>query len=94
MKMRRLDLLRQRAADAVSGPDEERAAIRAEEATAMTLRVQPLALTTGLLLAASPLAGVPGAVACRGCGRGIWVSPSWRGPAPTVCRSCELEGAP
>ena len=75
-------------------PDPEREAIMGEEAAVLTARVQPLSLTTGLLLAASPLAGVPGAWPCPGCGRGIWVSPSWRGPAPIVCRSCELEGAP
>ena len=92
--MRRLDLIRQRAIDATSGPDIEREAIQAEEAALPTLRVQPLALTTGLLRAASPLAGIPGARPCPACGRGIWTSPSWRGSLPTLCRCCELEAAP
>ena len=49
----------------------------------------------GLLLAASPLAGVPGAVPCRECQRGIWVSPSWRGPQPRdLCAECYREAAP
>ena len=90
--MRRLDLLRQRARDATTGPDPEREAIMAEEAAAMTLRVQPASLVSGLLRAASPLAGVPGAVPCRGCQRGIWISPSWRGPAPRdLCAECYPE---
>lgn len=93
--MRRLDLLRQRARDATSGPDHERQAIQAEAAAAMTLRVQPLSLTNGLLRAASPLASTPGAVACRGCQRGIWASPSWRGPAPRdLCSTCYREAVP
>ena len=74
--------------------DPEREAIQAEEAALPTLRVQPLALTTGLLRAASPLAGIPGARPCPACGRGIWTSPSWRGSLPTLCRCCELEAAP
>ena len=89
-----LDLIRQRAIDATSGPDIEREAIQAEEAAMPTLRVQPLALTTGLLRAASPLTSIPGARPCRSCQRGIWVSPSWRGSLPTICRCCELEDAP
>lgn len=53
------------------------------------------AAVAGLLLAASPLASTPGAVACRSCGRGIWVSPSWRGPAPRdLCAECYREAAP
>lgn len=41
---------------------------------------------------ASPLASVPGAVACRSCGRGIWRSPSWRGPQPPdLCAQCWRE---
>lgn len=83
--MRRLDLLRQRARDAVSGPDEEREAIMGEPVMALP---QP-ATVAGLLLAASPLAGTPGAVACRSCSRGIWCSPSWRGPQPPdLCATC------
>lgn len=83
---RRLDLLRQRAADAVSGDDPEREAIMGEPVTALP---QPFALTTGLLRAASPLAGVPGARPCRSCGRGIWTSPSWRGAQPVDrCSEC------
>ncbi len=76
---------------AAEGDDPEREAIMGEEAALPTLRVQPLTFTTGLLRAASPLAGVPGARPCPTCGRGVWVSPSWRGPVPTVCRSCETE---
>ena len=87
--IRRLDLLRQRAADAVAGPDPERDAIQAEAAAVFTTRVQPLALTNGLLRAASPLAGTPGARFCRSCQRGIWCSPSWRGPLPPdLCAEC------
>ncbi len=78
-------------AEALDDPDPEREAIQAEERDLSTRRVQPLSLTAGLLRAASPLAGIPGAVACPACGRGMWCSPSWRGPRPTICRSCELE---
>lgn len=86
---RRIDLLRQRARDAVAGDDPERAAIQAEEADLLTIRVQPFAFTNGLLLAATPLAGTPGARPCRSCGRGIWCSPSWRGPLPPdLCAEC------
>ena len=87
--MRRLDLYRRRAADATSGDDPEREALMAEEA-APTLPAERHAETVAaLLLAASPLAGVPGAVACRSCQRGIWCSPSWRGPAPRdLCAEC------
>ena len=86
--IRRLDLLRQRAADAVAGPDPERDAIQAEAAAVFTTRVQPLALTNGLLRGVSPLAGTPGARFCRSCQRGIWCSPSWRGPPPDLCAEC------
>ncbi len=92
--MRRLDLLRQHARDAVAGDDPERAAIQAEESASMLPAEAHSATLAALLLAASPLAGVPGAWPCPSCGRGIWVSPSWRGARPTVCRSCELEGTP
>ena len=87
--MRRLDLYRRRARDAVSGPDIEREAIMGEE-SAPTLPAEAHAATVApLLRAASPLAGVPGAVACRSCGRGIWCSPSWRGPQPPdLCAEC------
>ncbi len=48
-----------------------------------------------LRLAASPLAGMPGARPCRGCGRGIWCSPGWRGPAPRdLCGACFWATAP
>lgn len=87
--MRRLDLLRQRARDAVSGPDEEREALMGEPVMALP---QP-ATVVGLLRAASPLAGVPGARPCPGCGRGIWCSPSWRGPRPDLCLACR-KGTP
>ena len=75
--------------------DPEREAIQAEEAALPTLRVQPLALTTGLLRAASPLTSIPGARPCPACGRGIWCSPSWVGPQPPdLCAECWRETTP
>ncbi len=89
------DLLRQRAAEAVAGDDPEREAIRAEEAAPMMPAGRHAASLVPLLLTGSPLAGLPGAVACRSCGRGIWTSPSWRGPAPRdLCAACYRETAP
>ena len=83
------DLIRQRARDAVSGEDEEHAAIRAEEAAPMLPAEAHAATVAPLLLAASPLAGVPGARRCPACGRGIWCSPSWVGPPPPdLCAEC------
>jgi hypothetical protein len=85
---RRLDLIRQRAADATTGEDIEREAIMAEEtAPTVSPEVHKRAVA-GLMLAALPLAGVPGALACRGCGRSIWRSPSWRGSPPDLCFAC------
>ncbi len=90
--MRRLDLIRHRAIDATTGDDPEREAIVTEEAAVPTTRVMPITFTTGILRAASPLAGLPGAWPCRSCGRGIWVSPSWRGPQPPdLCAQCWRE---
>ncbi len=92
--MRRLDLIRQRAIDAKSGPDIEREAIQAEEAAPMLPAEAHNAAVAPLLRAASPLTSIPGARPCPACGRGIWCSPSWRGSLPTICRCCELEDAP
>ena len=92
--MRRLDLIRQRAIDATSGPDIEREAIQAEEAAPMLPAEAHNAAVAPLLRAASPLTSIPGARPCPACGRGIWCSPSWRGSLPTICRCCELEDAP
>ena len=80
-----------RSEPAIAPPDEERSAIMAEERGLATHRPQPSALMNGLLRAASPLAGTPGARPCRHCGRGIWVSSAWRGPAPDVCLDCRQE---
>ena len=92
---RRLDLLRQRAIDATSGEDIERAAIEAEEHQPMAPPEAHKRAVAGLLMAASPLAGVPGALACRGCGRGIWCSPGWKGPPPRdLCLGCSREVTP
>ncbi len=71
-------------------PDEERAAIMAEESGPMLPAAAHAETVAGLLRAASPLAGLPGAWPCPRCGRGIWVSPSWPGPKPTICRECEI----
>lgn len=49
----------------------------------------PAEIVAGLLRAASPLAGLPGARACRLCGRGIWCSPTWEGPPDRgLCAEC------
>jgi len=82
--LRRLALIRQRAIDATTGPDIERAAIMAEEAAPTTSPEEHRAIVRGMLLA-----GLPGALACRGCGRGIWCSPSWRGAPPDLCSTCQ-----
>ena len=83
-----------RAADAVAGADSERAAIMAEGDAPKLPAEAHAATVTGLLRAASPLFGVPGAVACRRCGRGIWCSPSWAGPPPDLCLTCRKETMP
>ena len=93
--MRRLDLIRQRAIDATSGPDIERQAIMAEETMPMASPEDHKRAVAGLLMAASPLAGLPGALACRGCGRAVWCSPSWKGPPPPdLCWDCSREVTP
>jgi|UniRef100_A0A8J4M6N3 hypothetical protein len=84
--LRRLALIRQRAIDATTGPDIERAALMAEEAAPMASPEEHRAIVSGLLLA-----GLPGALACRGCGRGIWRSPSCRGAPPDLCSTCQRE---
>jgi hypothetical protein len=90
--LRRLDLIRQRAIDATSGEDIEREAIEAEETATMASPEAHAEAVAGLLMAASPLAGVPGAIACRGCGCAIWCSPSWKGPPPRdLCWNCARE---
>ncbi len=86
--LRRLDLIRQRAIDATTGPDIERQAIEAEETAPMAGAEAHAEAVAGLLLASSPLAGIPGAVACRSCGRRIWCSPSWRGSLLDLCWDC------
>ena len=91
---RRLDLIARNAALAVSGEDEERAALMAEEAAPTLPAEAHNAAVAALLLAASPLAGTPGARPCRSCGRGIWTSPTWAGPAPRdLCAECWRETA-
>ena len=93
--LRRLGLLRQRATDATTGEDIEREAIMAEETMPMAAPEAHKRGVAGLMLAALPLAGVPGALACRGCGRGIWCSPSWKGPPPRdLCFACSREPVP
>ncbi len=92
--LRRLDLCRRRAAEAVTGDDPERAAIMAEEAAPLAPTARHAEVVRGLRLAASPLAGVPGALICRLCARRIWTSPSWRGTAPPdLCGPCFWGGA-
>ena len=89
---RRLDLLRQRAIDATTGDDIERQAIEGEETMPMADPKAHKRAVAGLMLAASPMAGVPGALACRGCGCAIWCSPSWKGPPPPdLCWNCSRE---
>ena len=82
------------APDPPADDDPERQAIMKEESAPTLPAEAHRRQCEALLRAASPLAGIPGAVACPACGRGIWVSPSWRGPRPTVCRSCEMESVP
>ncbi len=87
--MRRLDLIRRRARDATTGPDPERHALMSEESASMLPAERHAETVAALLLAASPLAGVPGARRCPACGRGIWCSPSWVGPPPRdLCAEC------
>ena len=87
--MRRLDLIRHRAIDATTGDDPEREAIMAEEASPLADGETHRSTVAALLLATSPLAGVPGARRCPACGRGIWCSPSWVGPPPPdLCAEC------
>ena len=90
--LRRLDLIHQRAADATTGEDIEREAIEAEEHAPMAAQEAHKRGVAGMMLAASPMAGVPGAMACRGCGCAIWCSPSWKGPPPPdLCFDCWRE---
>ena len=91
---RRLDLIRQRARDATTGPDPERRAIMAEEHQPMTSPEDHAEAVAGLMRAASPLAGLPGARACRICGRGIWCASGWRGLPRDVCWQCAREETP
>ena len=92
---RRLGLLHQRAIEATTGEDIERQAIEAEETMPMASPEAHKKAVAGLLMAASPLAGLPGALPCRGCGRGIWCSPSWKGPPPRdLCWNCSREVTP
>ncbi|WP_287787808.1 hypothetical protein [Acidiphilium sp.] len=70
--------------------DIEREAIQAEERTPMLPAQAHAKAVRGLRLAASPLAGTPGAWPCPACGRGMWISSSWPGPKPTICRECEI----
>ncbi len=81
------DLLAEALADLLA----ERAAIVAEERAPLLPAEAHNASVAALLRAASPLAGTPGARPCRHCGRGIWVSSAWRGPAPDVCLDCRQE---
>ncbi len=93
--LRRLDLLRQRAIDATTGEDIERQAIEAEETMPMAVPEDHRKAVAGLLMAASPLAALPGALPCRGCGKAIWCSPSWEGPPPRdLCWQCSREVTP
>jgi hypothetical protein len=102
---RRLDLVQSRflrqplrcgsQSSPASVDDPEREAIMGEEAAPMMPVEAHNATVAALLRAASPLAGAPGAVACRSCGRGVWCSPSWRGPQPPdLCAQCWRERAP
>ena len=69
--------------------NEERETIEAEEAAPTLPAAAHAETVAALLLAASPLAGVLGARPCRSCQRGIWTSPSWRGPQPPdLCAEC------
>lgn len=79
--------------------DPERAAIEQEEYAPLTPPAEHLAAVRALQRVASPmpgslLAGVRDAYACGRCGRGIWISPSWPGALPTVCRECEMGERP
>ena len=69
--------------------DPEREALMSEEAAPIVPAKAHNATLAPLLRAASPLAGIPGARPCPACGRGIWVSPSWRGSLPpNLCAEC------
>lgn len=98
-------LLQAEAANDPGEPDPafeaaEREALMAEETAPMMPPAEHRAAVAGLMRAALPpmrgslLANVPGAYACRECQRGIWVSPSWPGALPTVCRQCEMGERP
>lgn len=87
-----LALYRSIARLAARGEDEEREAIQTEERGRVVDLATHRRTIEGLLRAASPVASLPGAVRCRRCGAGVWVSPSWPGPRPTLCRECEKEG--
>ena len=91
---RRLDLIRQRAIDATTGPDPEREAIEAEETMPMAAPEAHRQAVAGLLMAAGPLAGVPGARPCRICGCGIWCASDWRGLPRNLCWRCAREETP
>ena len=91
---RRLALYQERARDAVTGDDPERAALMAEEHAPLASPEAHRRQCEALMLAASPVASLPGAGACRRCRRGIWTSPSWPGPPPDLCFPCSREGTP
>ncbi len=91
---RRLDLLHQRARDATSGPDPERAAIMGEEHQPMAAPEAHKRAVGCLMLAASPLAGLPGARPCRICGCGVWCASDWRGLPRDLCWRCAREETP
>ena len=74
--------------------DAERRAIMAEEHQPMTSPEDHAEAVAGLMRAASPLAGLPGARACRICGRGIWCASGWRGLPRDVCWQCAREETP
>lgn len=76
-----------------AGADPERAALMAEETPPLASPAEHRAAVIALKLCASPLAGVPGALPCRGCGRAVWCSPSWKGPPPAdLCAECYRGG--